>query len=115
MLGLLLELGLEVFQKSVVEIFTAQMCVTSGRLNGENSSTDVEEGDIESSSTEIENEDVLLGLLLSVETVCNSGCCGFVDDTENVETSDSAGVFCCESLRVVEVSRYTDAGLEQRS
>lgn len=105
MLGLLQELSLEVVQKGVVEIFATQMGVTGGSLDGENTSTDVEEGNIESSSTQIEDEDVLLSFLLSVETVSNGSCCGLVDDTEDIEASDSTRIFRRKSLGVVEVGR----------
>ena len=58
--GLLLEVLLEVVKEVVVEILATQVSVTSGSLDGEDTASDVEEGDIESSSTEIEDEDVLL-------------------------------------------------------
>jgi hypothetical protein len=102
MLGFPLELILEVFQKSVVEVLTTQVGVTSSCLDGENTTSDVEKRDIESSSTQVEDEDVFLGFRLSVETVGNCGSCGLVDNTENIKTSDSTGIFGgqrCESLK----------------
>jgi len=60
LLVLSLELGNKVVDKSVVEIFTTQVSVTSGGLDFENAFFNGQEGDIESSSSEIENEDVLL-------------------------------------------------------
>ena len=58
--SLLLELLLEVTEKVVVEVLTTKVSVTSGSLDGEDTTSDAEKRDIESSSTQIENEDVLL-------------------------------------------------------
>ena len=70
-------------------------CVSSGRLDGEDSTGDGEERDIESSSSEIEDENELLLLRLLgglSESVSNGGGGGLVDDAENVESSDGSGV-----------------------
>ena len=82
------ELVNEVVNKSVVEILTTQMGVTSGGLDLEDTLLDGQEGNIESSSSQIEDEDVALTLNLLVETVCNGGSSRLVDDTEDVETGD---------------------------
>ena len=58
---LLLELLLEVIQEVVIEVLTTQVSVTSGGLDGEHTTGDVEERDIESSSTKIENKNILFG------------------------------------------------------
>lgn len=92
-------------EEGVVEVLSAQVGVTSGGLDGEDATGDVEEGDIKSSSTKIEDEDVLLGLGLLIETVGDGGCGGFVDDAEDVETGDGTSILGGETLRVVEVSR----------
>lgn len=103
-----LELCLEVLQKRVVKVLTTQMGVTSGSLDGEDTTSDGQERDIESTTSKIEDEDDLLLLGLGVETV-GDGCSGWlVDDTENIETGDGTSVLGGETLRVVEVGR--DAG-----
>ena len=84
------------------------MGITRGGLDGEDTTRDVQEGDIESSSSEIEDEDVLLGLRLAVETVGDGSSGGFVDDTEDLETSDGTSILGGETLRVIEVGG--DAG-----
>ena len=109
MAGLLLELLLEVFQKVVIEVFATQVSVTSGSLDSEDTTSDVEEGHIESSSTQIEDEDMLLLRRFRVETVGNGGSGRLVDDTKNLETSDGARILGSETLRVVEVGRDTIA------
>ena len=78
----------EVVNKSVVEILTTQMSVTSSGLHLEDTLLNGQEGDIEGSSSQIEDEDVALTLNLLVETVCNGGSSWLVDDSENVETSN---------------------------
>ena len=60
-LRLLLELLLEMIQEVVIEVLTTQVSVTSGGLDGEHTTGDVEERDIESSSTKIENKNILFG------------------------------------------------------
>jgi hypothetical protein len=55
-------------------------------LDLKNSLLNREEGNIESTTTEIEDEDVFFFILLSIETVSDSGSSGFVDDSEDVDT-----------------------------
>jgi hypothetical protein len=106
-LGFAEELLLEVLKEGVVEVLTTQVGVSGSRLHGEDTASDVQERNIESSSTEVEDEDVLLGLGLPVEAVCDSSRSRLVDDTEDVKTSDSTGVLGGQTLRIVEVCRYT--------
>ena len=79
------------------------MGVTRGGLDGEDTTRDVQEGDIESSSAKIEDEDVLLGLGLTVETVGDGGSGRLVDDTEDLEAGDGTSILGGETLGVVEV------------
>jgi len=58
-LALPLELVLEVLEECIVEILTTQMSITSSRLDSEDPTGNVEQRNIKSSSTEVENEDVL--------------------------------------------------------
>jgi hypothetical protein len=108
-----LELGLEVVQKGVVEILSTQVGVTGGGLDGEDSSLDGQEGDIECTTTQVEDEDELLLLGLGVETVGDSGGGRLVDDTEDLESGNGTSVLGSQSLRVVEVGR--DAMISNRS
>jgi len=89
-----------------------KVSVTSGGLDGEDTALDVKEGDIESSSTKIVDEDVaLLVGLAGTETVGDSGGGRLVDDTENVEASNGTSVLGGLPLVVVEVGGDGDDGL----
>ena len=57
-------------------------------------------------NSEIVDEDVLFGLF--IETVGDSGSGWFVDDSEDIETSDGTGVFGGLTLSVREVGRDSD-------
>jgi hypothetical protein len=89
-----------------------QVSVSSGSLDGEDTTLNVKEGHIESSSTEIVDEDVSLLVGLSgTETVGDSGGGRLVDDTEDVKTSDGTGILGGLTLVVVEVGGDGDDGL----
>lgn len=106
------ELLLEVLKEVSIEILTTQVSVTSSGLDGEDTTLDVQEGDIESSTTEIVDENVtLLGGLSGTETVGNGSGGRLVDDTENVEASNGTGVLGSLTLVVVEVGWNSDDGL----
>jgi hypothetical protein len=106
------ELLLEVVKEVSVEVLTAQMGVTSGGLDGEDTTLNVKKGNIESTTTEIVDEDVPLLLGLSgAKTVGDSGGGRLVDDTENVETGNGTGVLGGLTLVVVEVGGDGDDGL----
>jgi len=106
--GLLLEGSDAEVDEDIVEVLTTQVSVTIGGLDLENTILNGEEGHIESATTEIEDEDVLLALALLVETVGNGGSGGLVDDTADVETSDGTSVLGGLSLGVIEVSGDSD-------
>jgi len=108
LLVLSLELLGEVVDKSVIEIFTTQVSVTSGGFDLEDTVFDGENGDIKGSATKIEDEDVSLGADLLVKTVSDGSSGRLVDDTEDVETGNGTGVLGGLSLRVVEVSGDSD-------
>jgi hypothetical protein len=51
LLGLLLELSLEVLKEVRVEVLTSKVSVTSGGLDSEDATLNVEKGDIEGTTT----------------------------------------------------------------
>jgi len=101
-----------VLEQVGVEVLTTQMGITSGSLDGEDTTLDVQKRDIEGTSSEIVDHDVaLLVRLASAETVCDSGSGGLVDDAEDVKTGNGTGIFGGLSLVVVEVGGYGDHSL----
>ena len=94
----------------VVEILTTQVGVTSGSLHGENATSDVEERNIEGTSTQIEDKDMLLLRRLLVKTVGNCSSSRLVDDTEDLKTGNSTCILGSKTLGVVEVSGDTIRG-----
>jgi hypothetical protein len=85
--------------------------VTNGRLMSVSSvlESSHEDGDVERSSAEVVDGDLLLALL--VESVGQRGGRRLVDDAEYVEARDLAGVLRRLPLRVVEVGGHGDHGL----
>mmetsp|Transcript_18055 Transcript_18055/g.18703 ORF Transcript_18055/g.18703 Transcript_18055/m.18703 type:complete len:177 (+) Transcript_18055:1258-1788(+) len=78
--------------------------------NLKDSSVNGQKGDIEGSTSKIEDEDVSFFVLL-VETIGDSGGGRLIDDSQNVQSRDHTGVLGGLSLRVVEVSRDCDDGV----
>lgn len=108
LLVLALEFVDEVVDETVVKVLTTQVSVTGSGLDFEDTLFDGQEGDIEGTTTEIEDENVALTVGLLVETVGNSSSSGLVDDTEDVETGNETGVLSSLTLGVVEVGRDSD-------
>lgn len=84
---------------AVVEVLATKIGVTSG---SQDLKVDGQEGDIDSSSTEITDDDVELvcatGVLL-IETVGDGGGGGFVDDMENGESGEGTGSLVADAER----------------
>ena len=98
-----LEFVCEVVHKTVVEVLTTQVSVSGSGLDLENTLLNGQEGDIEGTTTQVEDEDVALTLGLLVKTVGDSSGGGLVDDTEDVEAGDKTSILGGLTLRVVEV------------
>lgn len=112
LLGLAGKLFLAVVEQVGVEILTTQMGVTSGSLDSEDTTLDVEKRHIESTTTKIVDQDVALLLRLArAQTVGNGGSGGLVNDTEDIETRNGTGVLGSLTLVVVEVGGDGDDGL----
>ena len=86
------------------------MSVSSSSLDFKDTFLDGEERDIESTTTKIKDQDVLLSNTrrLLVKTIGNGCRSGLVDDAHDVQTSDDASVLCGLTLRVVEVGGNSD-------
>jgi len=111
-LGLLLEFSHAEVDESVVEIFTTEMGVSVGSLDLENTVLNGEEGDIEGTTTEIEDEHVSFLGVLFVETVGNSSGGGLVDDSLDGESGNGSGILGGLSLGVVEVGGDGDNSVD---
>ena len=105
---LTLELVGEVVDETVVEVLTTQVSVTGSGLDLEDTLLDGQEGDIEGTTTQVEDKDVALTLGLLVKTVGDGSGSRLVDDTEDVEASNETGILGSLTLRVVEVCGNSD-------
>ena len=115
LLVLALKLLDEMVDEAVVEVLTTQVSVTSGGLDLEDTLLDGQERHIESSTTEIEDENVALADGLLVKTVSDSGSGRLVDDTEDVETRDHTSILGSLTLGVVEVGGDSNNGVGESS
>ena len=77
---LALELGHEVVDHAVVEVLTAQMGVASSRLHLEDAVLDSQDGDIEGTTAQIEDQHIALALPLLVKPVSDSSSDRLGDD-----------------------------------
>lgn len=102
----LLELADKVVGKGNVKVLTTQMGVSVGRLDLEHSLLHLQDGDIESSTTEIVDGDDRA--VRFVKTVGERRSSRLVDYSQYFETSDRTSVLGGLTLRIIEVSRYGD-------
>ena len=86
------------------------MVVTSGSGNLEHAVAQLQDGHVERAAAQVEHEDLLV-LVRLVQAIGQSSCRRLVDNTQNLEASDLAGVLGGLTLSVVEVSRNGDDGL----
>ena len=84
------------------------MSVSCSSFDLEDSIIDREKRNIESSSSKVENEHVLLSIILFIEPVGYGSSGGLVDDSEDVYSSDGSCVLCGLSLAIVEVGWHSD-------
>ncbi len=102
-----LELGDHPVDDRLVEVVAAQVVVAVRGLHLEVAvSLELEHGHVERPAAEVEHEDRLVGVL--VQVVGERGRGRLVDDPQDVEAGDLAGVLGRLALRVVEVGRDGD-------
>ena len=110
-----LVLSLEVFcqpvNDDIIEVIAAQMCITGCALYFEGTIIDIQDRYIECTAAQVINQDVHLFIFIFVQTECQSRCGRFVDDTDDIQTCDTAGVLCCLTLCVIEVCRDSNDSL----
>ena len=79
--------------ETVAKVLSSKMGVCSGSRDFKDTIVNGKQRNIEYSSSEIVNDDLGFTALLVETVIGNSGGGGFVEDTENVETSDCSCVF----------------------
>lgn len=84
--GIFGDVILEVFEKVVIKVLATQMGVTSGGLDRKYTTSDIEQGDIESSSAKVKDQYIAFGLRLLVKAVSNGSRGRLVNDTENIKS-----------------------------
>jgi len=109
-----LELLHTLVHKTLVEVLSSQVGVTSGSLNLEDTVFDGKQGYVEGTATQVIDEDIALTFGLLVQSLCDGCRCGLVDDAQTVESRDLRRVLGGLSLRVVELSWYGDHRLKAR-
>ena len=94
--------------EEVVDVVAAEVGVAAGGDDFEDALVELEDGDVEGAAAEVVDGDDAVAIF--VEAVGERGGGGFVDEAEDVEAGDAAGVFGGLTLRVVEVSGDGDDG-----
>ena len=104
--GFFFEFGDDVINDAVIKVISTEESITIGRFNFENTVTQLEDGDIEGPTTQVINNN---GFIFSfIQTVCQRGGSGFIDDPLDVESGYFPCLFGSLALRVVEVRRNGD-------
>jgi len=103
-----LEVNHAVVDKLVIEVLSSQVSVTIGSLDFENTFLDSKEGNIESTTSKIENENVSLLSLLTIKTVSDCSSSWLIDDSENIDAGNSSCILGGLSLSIIEVSWNSD-------
>ena len=107
---LLLELIGHPVDDALIPVVAAQVVVARGGQNLKHAVGEVEDGDVEGTATQVEDQDALVGALL-VQAIGKSSSGRLVDDTLDVEAGDLTGVLGGLTLGVVEVGRDGDDGV----
>jgi hypothetical protein len=95
-----------------IEVLTTEVGVTVGGLDLEDTVLDLQNGDIEGTTTKIVDGDNAVGLLLETVGECGSG--RLVNDTEDVEARNLTSILGRLTLGVVEVGRDSDNSVLDR-
>src|SRR5262245_37564502 len=103
---LALELIGQVIHKPHIEVFAAEESVSISGFDLEYTIADVENGYIERTATEIVDRNLALLLLLKSIGKRRSG--RLIDNAQDLEASNLAGIFGGLSLRIVEIRRNRD-------
>jgi len=97
----LLEVAGEPLHDALVEVVAAEEGVAGGGEHLEDAVANLEDGDVEGTASEVEDEDGLVGLLLEAVRQGRGG--GLVDDAEHLDARNLTGILGRLALGVVEV------------
>ena len=92
--------------EALIEIIATEMSVSIGCKHFEDAIADIENGNVECPAAEIKDGDTRILALFQAVGECRSGW--FVDDSLDFKSSNFSSVFCCLTLRIVEISRHSD-------
>ena len=111
----LLEFFDNVIDQTLIEVFAAKEGIAIGgehfKLHFTIDIGDFDDGDIESTATQIVDSNLAITLAALVQTK-RQRCGGrLVDDALDIQTRDTAGIFGGLTLRVVEISRHSNDSL----
>mmetsp|Transcript_10347 Transcript_10347/g.13851 ORF Transcript_10347/g.13851 Transcript_10347/m.13851 type:complete len:182 (-) Transcript_10347:586-1131(-) len=94
--GFLFEVIEKALQKLLIEILSTKHSVSVGCLYLKNATGDFKDGNIERTTTKIENNNCFsVGL---VHTIRKCSCSWLIDNTEHIKTSNLTSILCCLPL-----------------
>lgn len=94
-----------------IEVIAAQMAVAAGSFYFEYAVCQVQDGHIECAAAQIiDQETMFLAVFNLIQAVSKGRCGRFVDNTENLQACNGAGIFRSLALAVGEVSRAGNDG-----
>ncbi|KAK3037836.1 hypothetical protein RJ639_031877 [Escallonia herrerae] len=101
--------GLHVHQ-SIVKVLPSKVSVTCCGLHFNYTLFNSEKRDIKSTTTKIENENILCTNISSflLHTISEGSICWLIDDSLYIETSNSSSILGCLALGVIEIGRDSD-------
>ena len=91
---LLLVLLDKLFNDTVIKVFTTKMGITGSSQDLKDTVVDGEKRNVECTTSEVVDNVPGFRLRLLVKTVGDGGDGGFIDDTEDLQASDSSSIFC---------------------
>ena len=84
------------------------MRITRRRLHLEHTIVKREHGQVMRAATAIEDQHVLLTVRLLLQTICDRGGSGLVNNAEHIEAGDQTGILCRLTLGVIEIRGHRD-------
>src|ERR1019366_2642522 len=99
--------------EQIVDVVAAEMRIAVGGDDLEDPVMQFEDRDVERAAAQVVNRDD--AVLFLVEAISERRGGRFVDQAKDIEAGDAAGIFCCLTLRIVEVGRNGNDRLRNRA